>query len=558
VSWSYRFKRALQEGRPRLHIVESADDLTPERLWNHSSWQLRSAETHRAGLMALEIDAERGGASGGAEVTPGSWTSSLGHWSVALVGDPSSLMRNLYPGQPVRHRMGFPGWADADYETVQLGVVWNLRMTSPRRYVLECRDILSGLQSRYTTTVGRWPLFYNLGEQGADAGATTLDGAYTAGEATVGVAATANLEGESGTGRKVVIVDPLGSVGSAFYVTYTGTGVGPIRLTGCGASTYGTTQADTATGVAVRDAAVIEDHPSDAVRKIWASTGTASANGAYDLLPASYGLGMADRAWDHSDTDVWKGYISPDTGNDYWAFLSEEQQENPIQWLQSCLSPAGVFITARQGKLTVRAAVDPNLPNANVLKKGPPEPVCAITTGDLAIDGAGRVLGCSHIAWDDSYGLEYHKLKITTVSDSTTTTESVSTHPAEEQLEISLTLDQLGGMGVYDNEAQHRAAIGSRLAPWVCRRPERLEVLLANPLFAQLAPGDLVELNFSFFGGRMEVFESWANHGWSWASEPGQFNGRRGMVVRVDPDWWGGRPTRVVVAIPPGREGAPY
>ena len=476
-----------------------------------------SAEGPSHGLTIAD-----GGSTAGAELAVGQWTTTIGTWSVRLVGMPGPLLRRIRRGQLVVHEVAFPGWSDAGWEVVQVGTVASLD-GSPGRWTLTMRDLLSALRSRPTLSEQTSPLFHSVGSTG------TLS-SYTAGDTTLTLASAGEANSmdlpSGGTGLVRCNVD----LDTEFFLTFTGRSSN--TLTGVSAAgQYGTTAVSGATTVA--DCAYVEDDPASVAAKILTSTGDAT-NGPYDVLPSGWGLGLPVQHLDREDLELWKPYTAPATGSDVWTMISTEEQTEGIRWLASWLARGGLFLTQRQGRLTVRSATN---------WQG--------SSDSLATEAVsfGRITG-EHVipdsirwsAWGGGLETSYNGILVTSASSATASYEVQQGIPFDLYDEAAHDLSDT----LYTNETAARAAVVGRLKPWECRLAERLELSCTHPLAAGLCPGDVVTLHLSYFGGRSE-----------W--QTGAYDGRPAMVVRVDPDFWGGRATGLVLAVaayPPASGGA--
>ena len=79
----------------------------------------------------------------------GPWTTTIGAFTVELVGNPYTLMRSIVKGTILQLDASFDGgqlWG-----TVAVGQYQNLRGTGPI-YSLECRDIFAAMKSRMDPT----------------------------------------------------------------------------------------------------------------------------------------------------------------------------------------------------------------------------------------------------------------------------------------------------------------------------------------------------------------------------------------------------------------------
>jgi hypothetical protein len=152
----------------------------------------------------------------GATLQPRSWTSTLGSFSVQLAGDLTALKACVTRGTFVELLLGFPGYKASDYEILAVGQVQQLSGGTPCSATLTCRDLLSALRCRPTTTAGTAALGWRL--TGAE---TTLAADYTAGAATLDLASVASFGLASATTELACLVTP--TTGDPFVLTYTGT-----------------------------------------------------------------------------------------------------------------------------------------------------------------------------------------------------------------------------------------------------------------------------------------------------------------------------------------------
>jgi hypothetical protein len=367
-------------------------------------------------------------------------------------------------------------------EPVALGVVraigGNERVTTVQFW-----DLMTALKGRLTTDSSKLKLFYDA------YGATVLAGDYTPGDGTIDlVDASVLQQGASGGGCiKVQAATP-------FYLTYTG--VSTNQLTGVSAAgTFSTTESAALTGVTVSNVVWLTGHPFDIARQVLTSGG---GGGDYDVLPDDWGIGLSTDLFDHDDCDLWEQKVQAATGSTSWDVLvdpsssSYDGENDALSWLQGILSPAGLWIAQRQGRLTLRAGLNPYSLT---------EYSDTITESD--------VISWDWEAWDSSLQ-EYGGISVTSGSGGTTipTVDSEGIRTAPAQAGYAYTLSWVHG-----NEPAQRAEVGDRLHFWVARPPERLILRCRGWRLSGLTPGDPVLLELPRLRGRLSAYnisyESW-------------------------------------------------
>ena len=442
----------------------------------------------------------------GPALQPGSWSSTLGGFSVQLAGDLTDLKAAMTRGTFVELALGFPGYTDADYEILAVGQVQQLSASSPRSGLLSCRDLLSALRCRPTSTAGTAALGYRL--TGAE---TTLAADYTAGDATLTLASVSSFGPGTATTQMACLVTP--TTGDPFVLTYTG--VGGSNLTGVAASAvHATTAVDAVTGDAVAPLLWIDAHPSSAVRALLLSV-LGSGVHTYDVLPQGDGLSLPYAWFDHADTAIWKTYAEPTMT---WQVMSAEAVTSPIGWIQTILGSGGFFLTVRMGLLTVRAAL---------LSTSQQIPAVAEITDDDA-----EVAGWSWEAWDPDSSSESEDVIVYSSGGNTAAgAESPATLPTIARTEYDVS-DLL-----FTDQATHRASILGRVTEAHRAVPERYTIQLAGLRLAWLSPGDRVRLYTRQIAGRMHQTAA-------------GLDGMLGTVTQCSVDFGAGRVQVVVLVYP--------
>ena len=379
MAWSSDFLAGLAAGMQRLYLVNVRQVGDVGGI---------------AGLLAATVPGlapaqigDRGVVVNGPQLSPGSWTSTLGTASVVIVGDGlAELKRSVTRGTFVEVMCGFPGWAASDYQRIFCGQVQQLRSNGRASAVLEIRDLQSALQCRPFMGAGRAVLFY------ADDTITTLTTAYVVGDTTLTVADTSDFE---------KIDDPAYDGGlwvdngtdDPFLLRWSeATSATAFALSGAGADQHGTVRVAAPIGSTVRCVFFVEAHPIDAARWLLTST-TGDAP-----LPVSWGFRLPADWIDEADCDDYK-LNSLDTM--VWEFLLDQQQDTPLSWLTGLLSAGGFYLTMRQGALTVRAGLMSTLESSGVS-------VLSITAGrdQMALDDTD-IASITWEAWDADVPAEY-------------------------------------------------------------------------------------------------------------------------------------------------------
>lgn len=455
----------------------------------------------------------------GTSVDTFTWSAQPGTFGFEVVGDTHRFRENVWRGQLVVVKCGFPGMNPATWEPIAVGSVWSVSGTLDRLTV-QCLDILGTMRSRYTATQDEQSLFFDYGVStditetfffGTD---TTMTVTSTTGFSTAGV----------------ILIDHDRLPDGPYYLSYTG----KTGTTFTGVSTtakYGTTGQGVGgtAGATVTQAAAFDAHPVDLALQIVASTGGAT-NGTYDVLTESAGFGFASWLIDQVDAEKFKTYATPASGTGNWDIVSDAPQVDGYAWLQSWLQLGGFFLTHRQGQITVRGAQLLTDGTTTAAQRNGVYWPGFVTVTDADLDATEYP---EWDAWDSSHGVEYNSFRVQTATGGTTTTEAVSGLPAEYRY-----TDNLDAY-VRQNESNQRALIASRLKQWRLRIPERLTLRWVSPRLAQCAAGDPVKLQIKRAAGRLKSSSAgYADH---W-----------GMVVRNDVDWQT-MTGRIAIAIPPDK-----
>ena len=457
----------------------------------------------------------------GSRVTPQTWASTIGQFTVPLAGDIGTLLRKVSRGTVVVLEMGFLGWAVADFEIVAFGQVNAIQGADPA-WTLTCLDPLAMLRQRLTSFSTRLALFHGV------FGATTLTADYTSGAGTINVAATAGFYRQT-SGTYAIKITP--TTGSAFYLlatgstgtTFTGSTDGGFVVWDDTTETYVSAVVDAVSGDAVTGAVYLEGHPFDIVRRLLLSTG-AGSNGTWDDYPLLWGWGIPEAFVDVDDIGGWKSYVvAVATGSYTWQVVVEEEITDPLGWLAGLLADAGLYLTTRQGLLTVRSAqlhtsatASPWMADEEIL--------------DEHITSA-RFIGL----WDPQTSTEYTTTAITTATGTLETADALQTLPA-----ASLRTYDVSDR-VFSNESQVRSEMAGRLTESSCRVPEAIELVLRGLAWSRLTAGDLPRVTTPRLRGRLD-------------STRDGYDGRIVYLTSVSADHPGNRTVITALAYPTSEE----
>lgn len=480
--------------------------------WCFTSGSITGLQDATPAISAVSVD--------GCDLTPRSWSSSVGGFGIDLAGVASiaTLAGRATRGTFVEVLCGFAGWGIDRFERIAAGQLQNITVSGNRVHV-QCRDLLMALSQRPTIASQQAALYY--ASVGTIPVATTVATTnYVAGAATLKVTSTTGfVKQNDGGGALLGVVRVTPNIGADFYLTYTG--LTATTFTGCSATgKFGTTAANAPIGKAVAHIPYVDDHPIDWFRRTWASTGTPARNGTGDWLPADWALGLADRILDHDDMDRYKARSSPASGSADWTILALAAETDGLSHITGVLALGGWFPTMHQGRITVRCCLDPYGLGADV--------VAEITDDDIAINGIEE-----HQLWDSALSIEYNFVHTITPTSDATHAESLGSLPGED----SITYDAYAY--TWTNGAAWNTALYARLGPWALRVPERVVVSLRGLSWARLSVGDLVEVTSRRLRGRLP--STWDG-----------FDRRRVMITQVSPQWMGGSAqTRVSFAVLP-------
>ncbi|NBV62363.1 MAG: hypothetical protein EBR73_15110 [Rhodobacteraceae bacterium] len=515
MAWSDDFIAAISDRATPLRLryeleVTQAGSSPGVNGWSITSYGEGSVTTCQIGDRGVRVV--------GSTLSAGSWSSTLGQMEVDIVGQANDLLNAVTRGTFVV--LYVQAWTGARWarEVLGYGQVQQFVNQPGRLGTLIIRDLLSALRCRPTLSPGQLALFYSVTS-------TTVATDYSPGDTTLNVVSTANFEQETG-GSGAVLVTP--SSGDDPFILRWGSTSGGVTFNLSDPSTdqHGTTRTNATTGDVVASLLMVSGHPIDTARKVLHSTG-GGGNGDYDTLPADWGLGLPDAWTDHDDCDLYRiATLATMT----WEVMADAEITDPWSWLSAILARGGFYLTNRQGKITVRGALRSGRPTGMLTSRAG-QTVLVITDADVE---SGTVE-----AWDEDNESEvYNVTAYGPTTDASAGGEDPATLPAVYRQEYDLA-DLAFDYGVSGDEAQWLASIVDRVAESHQRIPERYALSCGGMRMAQLAPGDQVELDLTWYGGRI-------------APPPGGL--LPGIVVQVSPDWGANRVSLVVLVYPQSAE----
>ena len=369
------------------------------------------------------------------------------------------------------------------------------------------------------------------GRLGAALGDRQLFG--TVGSTTTTTASEAAASGTYDVSDTSAFGLPTSGLGAVFVSSASGVFAPYIRLvsaktsttltidTPATASVMGTTDVGCDSGDTVTEAWYVEGHPFDAIRALLCSTG-AGTNGTYDTLAASWGLGVPSSFVDHDDIDLWRDQVlQPASGSYTWQLAGTTPVADAYSWMSSLLAGAGMWISIRQGRLTLRAIHSSTLDTV----------AAAATLTDSDLLRVDRVA-----LYDTQMGKEYENAQVyANGSTAYSTSGRVVTYPSDVYRLYDLspyTYRNLSAV-VTAEAARFREA---SVSVWM-----RMDVTLAGLRCAGLCRGDLVALSWPEVPSR-----------WDW---DGGLDGYVAHVLGVLVNWSAGT-VSLSLGVPPRYEDA--
>lgn len=442
----------------------------------------------------------------GATLKPGAWTTTLGSFTVELVGDLGLFRKNVTRGTFVALSIGRPEWKASDYEVIATGQVQQLSGKTPTVATLTCRDLLSALRCRPTGSAGQLTLGYRTNNT-----QTLLTHDYAIGDSSLQCTTTTGFDvGSAGT---ACLITPV-SGDSPFILTYTG--LADPNLTGVSATAiHGTTEVGAAAPSLIQPVIYATGHPLTLFRRFLLSVAGADTHG-YDNLPQGDGLSLPYEFVDHQDTD--NHYLLSEPSMSF-EVVSTSPIDDPVSWMQGWMSAGGFFMTMRQGRITGRSA--------QVSTTSTFRDAAEITDDDIESGGI------TWEAWDSDTPSEAVQVTITSNSGDTSSAsvEDPATLPAFYRQDYDVT-DLL-----FTDEGTGRDSIIARVYEAHQRIPERYAISCVGLRLAVLAPGDFVRITTRQAQGAL-------------TSTAGGLDRTRGIVIQVAADFGRGRVALVVLVYP--------
>lgn len=491
-------------------------------------WAQLTVELGPVGTPAIVLDeAELSGpvvASGGS-LRLRSWVTSAAQLRVTVLGSPLRLaqVRAVYPGGTVAVYCE----TAAGRERVWCGRLREVLTQRPGAATLVVDGVEVWAQARHLATGWRTGLGEGVTGRGSNVGAWTPGDTSLEITSVVYNPSVALCPTPSGTSYLLMELDTAG--GPALFAA-TGVSVTGLNytLTGLRLLSYPatTTPAYTPAGADIRWGPLVVGSPQDVVARVLASGG---GGGAYDLLPA--GTGLWQPAWLLDALDIGalssavgaRGYSAAWT----WGLLDTVAPEGAA--ILGWASALGLWLTQRQGSLTVRAAVDPH--DAATWS--------ALQVGDV-IDAQLVAVG-SHTSRAPDCIPEHSGVTLLGVLSSGLLTPGAQLDPqlggrtAPRAQPAGIAGLDLGWPGGGDAPplttlaypsapaySAHVADAARRLAPWASRLCEAVEVTLTGDCLAWAA-GDLVSVTSAAIPGP--------------AADGGVAVGRRALWVPSEWDW---------------------
>lgn len=490
-------------------------------------WTRFNSESGAAITLSSESGAPRIGRVrvDGMEINPHTLGVTWGRCVVELFSDVSSLRACVTQGGFLSVYVGLEGYAAADFELLFVGAIRALTMEDGPTWKLELIDMATALRQRPTNVVAESQLFHTIGVDGYPTGGpstTTLSANYTAGSGTLLVGSTTGATYQDSAGGSYIGLLVTPSSGDPFYAVATGsTGTSYTGVTG---GAFDTTDTNASSGDDVQNIALIRSHPITVALRVLTS-GKGGSNGTYDTLPSSWGLSVPVGFVDVDDAENWRDVVGQPASGSFTAnVMATEAQDDAIAWMTTWLNACGCYLATRMGKLTVRAWQPSAVPIGEV------GTTWTVTDADM-------VAPPKHEWWYDGQDVEYAAViaKCSTVS---TSRSSTYVHHRPSQPTRTFDMSTL----VFANETAVADSVSLRMKEAALRKPEAITLRLRGMHWAAASVGDGCRITSSLLTSRLEA---------------GDFNDRRGVIVRVS-GLWGEEPVSELKVLVYPAEGATW
>lgn len=506
MAWSTEFLQQLgARSRAPVYYVEA---LSEDASVGWDFGRVWTASTHPQVYGTQDAIAEDGVRIRGSRLHTQTWTSSLGAFTVSLT-DWGAALNRLKRGYVLVLRMGFAGWSLDQMQIVAFGPVRSFAVSRGVATV-QVDDPSQLFVSRRSRRAEALQYFGDV------KGRTQVSSDWTPGDRKLFVD-NVGLFQKPSTTPGIVRCTP--SSGDPFLLTYTHIGSKALLNVTTDSSVLDTDPVDLAAGDIITDAAYLRGSPHAILARLLESTGDGS-NGSYDHLPKEWGLGLPSSYVAEGDIGVWEGRYKDRLASGALRvdIVVEEAQASGIAWIAQTFAPIGVFLSMRQGQLTVRNALPVNDLADNVTME--------ITDEDIAsVEG--------HAIWDDSTTHVVSDLEILTGG----TSVSLPTFALDDGRELvvratstrgtvgdlpGLQAEQVDVSGVsFVNRANFAALVADILGSWRHQIPETISLRTRGWRAGRLAVGDIVALTTTQARGRQE-------------SGSGGFSQRPAVVTSVD------------------------
>ena len=458
---------------------------------------------------------------GGQRLRPSDWSYTAATASVVFVSDsPNAVTKVVRKGQVTQIKMGFPGYAREDFQTIFLGRLRSISGNGPN-WRIEFDDATTLLQMRWTGSADvdqTKNLFSTAGQT------TTLTVKYHLLDSTLTVADNSKLQITGGS-SPVGIVKVTPNSGDDFFIKFTGKGAS--TLTGVPTTAaHGTTAAEANIGNTVTNVAFLSGSAVKIYQRLLISDGTTA--GDPNVYPEEWGFGIPEEYVDIDDIDAQASvlFTSGTTCSPEWKV--QEEQNTPWQWLFNQYVPLGMCPVVRQGQFTMRSLQNPNQ---------------ATITSGLTITDAD-VIDFVWYAYHPDIQATFLMVSVkTTDGNVSSALMTAYSFPVDEEKLYDLS-DTTWAHSTSE-QSNIRTNVRNRLDKWSLFVPYALRLDCAGLKYSQLCPGDIVTISLS----QLDASNGYDEY-YSHLSEVDGWTERQGMVTGVDVDYIAGMVTLELSVIP--------